>query len=135
MIKFGKIKNVVLHFVGNKFNGEGVKISSECLNFAPVKKDLAALVSSAFDMKELYSFKNIKASENKIFSYAQQVFDTPEALLKQSVYMAKTLYEQGNSTKVLPGELWVLYLEDVSYNKQLFSAIILLKTEKKRKKM
>ena len=63
MIKFGKIKSVVLHFVGNKFNGEGVKISNECLNFAPVKKDLAALVSSAFDMKELYSFKNIKASE------------------------------------------------------------------------
>lgn len=45
MIKFGKIKSVVLHFVGNKFNGEGVKISNECLNFAPVKKDLAALVS------------------------------------------------------------------------------------------
>ena len=84
MIKFGKIKNVVLHFVGNKFNGEGVKISNECLNFAPVKKDLAALVSSAFDMKELYSFKNIKASENEIFSaQVRKSVDSPPGMLTE----------------------------------------------------
>ena len=84
-------------------------------------------------MKELYSFSKNAVRENKMLSYAQQVFEKPETLLKQSVYMAKALYDQGNSTKVLPGELWVLYLEDVSFHGELLPGIILLKTEKKEK--
>lgn len=133
MIKFGDIKSVVLHFVGNKFNGEGVRISNEYLDFSPVKKDLVALVSSAFDTKELYTFKQGDGKENKMFSYVQLVFDNPKDLLRQSVYMAKALYEQGNSGKVLPGELWVLFVENVSFKGKSVPGIILLKTEKKEK--
>lgn len=133
MIKFANIKNVVLHFVGNKFNGEGVKISNEYLDFSPVKKDLVALFSSAFDAKDLYSFKSKEMKENIMLSYALKVFENPDALLKQSVYMAKALYDQGNSTKVMPGELWVLLVENVSFNGELVPGIILLKTEKKEK--
>lgn len=133
MIKFCDVKKVVLHFVGNKFNGEGVRISNEYLDFSPVKKDLVALVSSAFDTKELYTFKQGEGKENKMYSYTQQVFDNPNDLLRQSVYMAKALYEQGNSGKVLPGELWVLYVENISFKGESVSGIILLKTEKKEK--
>lgn len=132
MIKIGDIKNVVLHFVGNKFNGEGVKISTECLDFSPVKKDLIALIASAFDTKELFSFKGILA-ENNIYNSVREIFENPEKLLKQSVFLAKSLYEQGNSTKVLPGELWTLYLENTVFNNEVMSAIILLKIEKKDK--
>ena len=52
----GKIEKVIVHFVGNKNNGDGVRFSDNLSNFEKSEEHILHLTKSSFKLDELFQF-------------------------------------------------------------------------------
>jgi hypothetical protein len=127
------IKNIALHFVGNKNNEEMIKLSNSILNFDETTKDvLTDYFITPFKPQEYYNFyHDIELSMNEVFVCASNIFDNPETLLEQSQNLAKHLYEQSTHPKIKGGEFYVVYFKDCILDGETVDAVGLFKSENK----
>ena len=128
------IKDVALHFVGNKNNDEAIKCSHTVLDFDETTKDiLISYFIKPFAQKEEYNTlgHDIDLNMNEIFSCASAIFDNPETLLEQSQNLAKHLYEQSTHPKIKGGEFYVVYFEDCLVDGETVDVVGLFKSENK----
>jgi len=136
MIQFydTKIKNVAVHFVGNKNNDENVRCSKLLLS---IDEDIDYVLTNYFvkpflKMEEQNNFfHETDLSLHEVYNYISKIFDNPETLLEQSINLAKHLYEQSTHPKIKSGEFYTVFFNDCILNGETVDAVGLFKSENK----
>ena len=136
MIQFYEtnIKNIAIHFVGNKNNDEHVKYSHSVLNLDETTKDVLInyFIKPFIQKQEYYTlYHDISLSMNEVFTCVSEIFDNVECLHKQSVNLSKHLYEQSIHPKVKAGEFYTVYFKDCIIDGETVDAVGLFKSENK----
>lgn len=130
-----QMESVSIHGIGVKNENEGINISD------------APLLLEDENLKELlfkYFFKNFKDPDfhgftfsnedlnlNPMFNFSRAIFNNPELLHNQSIFIAKHLYEQSSHPNIKAGDLMVCYVKDIVIEEQMVDAIGIFKSESK----
>jgi len=133
MPNHSKIKNLVIHKVGNKKLEEALKLSLHDFAVSESIHDiLSSYFLSSFKSSIHYSFyHDIDIDMNVVSVCANKIFDNPKTLLQQSVNLAKHLYEQSVHPKIKGGEFYTVYFKDCIIDGHTVDAIGLFKSENK----
>ncbi len=126
------LNHLVVHFVGNKHDEEGINLSKKPLQLQDedVEGLLMKYFLSPFKNNEYYHFfHDSDLSLNEMYSFASKIFADPDALFLQSVKIAQHLYEQSTHPAVKGGELYLIYLQDCMVDGEPTDAIGLFKSE------
>ncbi len=135
-LKNAKLESLCVHQIGNKTNGEELFLSQSSINLNSEKlvKTLHKFFLSQFNVNELFSFtfSNDDFTMNPVFNYALGVFSMPPSLFKNSIDIAKLLYENSTHPQIKSGNLFVAYFSHVKYEEELTEAIGIFKAENKQ---
>ena len=128
-----EIKNIAIHSVGNKANQENFHLSKRNLL---VGDDISQLLTvyflSPFKSTEYFNFHHdIDINMNEVFVCVSKIFNNPEILHKQSINLAKHLYEQSIHPQIKDGEFYTVYFKDCIIDGETVDAIGLFKSENK----
>ena len=92
-----KVVAVSAHVVGNGFNGEKLKLSSEPLEVEDddLQELLLTYFLSSFTSPEYHCFTSDdkRFQDNPLFKFASSIFSNPQSLHKNSINIAGHLYE------------------------------------------
>lgn len=127
------LTHLILHAVGNKVADEGVVISKSPLSLSEdLKNILTNFFLKSFNTDRLYCFyHDYKIDLNEVYLHVSNIFDNPDFLCQQSIYLAKLLYNKSVHPQIKSGEFYVAYFKDIEFEGHLTDAIGLFKTEKK----
>ena len=117
MIQFydTKIKDVVIHFVGNKSNDDDVRCSKSVLK---INEEITNVLINYFVKPFLRSdeqytfFHETDLKYNEVYNYILSIFNNTDNLFGQSVNLAKHLYEQSVHPKIKGGDFYTVYFKD-----------------------
>ena len=128
-----RIKTAAVHGIGSRSLEEGVKISSEPIGLSSGIKDvLQKYFLTSFKSNEYYNLHHESDLElNEVYSYVSGIFDDQKNFHKQSVKLAKHLYEHSTHPKIKGGELYVVYFTDCIVNENVVDAVGIFKSESK----
>ena len=130
------VRKVSVHVVGNKGNGEDLVTSKKPLK---LEQDELLIIKDAFLAKfnlesEKYKFTHLSSLDyNEVYNYCLETLAEGATFQKNSVNIAKHLYESTMHPKIKTGELYVCYYENCLVNGAFVDAIGLYKTETKNK--
>ncbi|NCE71500.1 nucleoid-associated protein [Odoribacter sp. Z80] len=130
-----EIANIVIHHIGNKFEGDSLSLSDNC--FLPEDTDVLHLLKSyflsAFKKDAYYHFLPYEGEllNNPVYASATAVFSDQQAFYEQSVEMAQHLYEQSNNPNIKPGELYIVHFRNCNIEEGICDAIGIFKSETK----
>jgi hypothetical protein len=131
-----KIKNCIVHHVGNRTNGEELFLSKNTLTIEDQRLHelLLKFFLSPFQNLELFSFtfSNEEFQLNPVYNYACDIFNSPASFLKKSKDLAKLLYETSNHPQIKAGDLFIVRLKDVQWNNQTCEALGIFKSENRQ---
>lgn len=131
-MEFGKLYKSILHFIGNKKNGDGVKFSNSITEFDKVDKYISELINKNFKFDELYHFTfEPNLDLNPIFQFVKSIFKNADSFIGQSQNIGRYLYDKSTHPQIKFGELCVLYLNDCVFNNNVVDAIVFFKSENK----
>ena len=129
------LNKVAVHQVGNKTNDEELVLSKAPLDIADEKLSqlLINFFFHSFTSPEYYSFtfSNDDFTLNALYSYATSVFENPKVLHRESVHIAKHLFEQSNNAQIKSGDLFVAYISEVVVEDEVTDVIGIFKSESK----
>ena len=136
MIDFtnAKLKDIIVHKIGNKNNDEEIRFSEDKLIIQGdfIKELLMKFFLSSFSNKKLYRFfHDTKLELNETYYFVSEVFEKNEDFVSQSKNIAKHLYENSNHPKIKEGEFYMVLIQDCVIDDEIFDAIGLFKTETK----
>ncbi len=133
-----KIKNLIIHEIGNKARDEKLFLSS---NLQEINEELEQVLLNYFHRpfkfnlnKELYNFyHNSSLNLNEVYSYAKNTFseNSEEAFIRNSKNIAMHLYEFTDHPKITRGELIVAEISEVGYENDIISILGIFKSENK----
>jgi len=128
-----KIQSLSLHKVGNRLNQDDIIFSKSLLSFSEeLKEVLINYFVSPFKSEEYYNLSHSSDIElNEVYTYVSKIFENPNVLYKQSVNLAKHLYEQSTHPKIKGGEFYVVYFKDFIVDGKTMDAVGLFKSENK----
>lgn len=128
----GEIYKAIIHQVGNKANGDGVRFSEEVSNTREVDTDIKNMLGKSFQNENLYQFFFDPIIDlNPIYVFVKNIFKDHSKFITESQNIARYLYEKSTHPKIRNGELWLLYLNNCEINGHLVDAICILKSETK----
>jgi antitoxin component HigA of HigAB toxin-antitoxin module len=127
------IKSAIVHNVDNKMDQGNYLLSKRCLSVNDeIKQLLTDYFLSAFKTTEYFNFyHDIDINMNEVFTCVSKIFDSPDSLLKQSVNLAKHLYDQSVHPKIKGGEFYTVYFKDCIIDGETVDAVGLFKSENK----
>jgi len=130
------IEKISVHTIGNKTNGEGLRLSKSLLDTSDlrVRELLFKFFLNPFSNPEFHSFTftNEDFTLNPIFNFASKIFDSSKTLYKNSVNIAKHLYELSVHPQIKSGDLFVAYFSGISIEDELTEAIGIFKSENRQ---
>ena len=125
-----------IHYTGNKLQDEMYRLSDKPLPIADVT--LAQLLMQYFltpfeKLNEVYRFHHPSGNLglNELFHFATAVFNDASAFHENSMQIAKQLYDVSSHPKIKPGELYVVYFDNLQIEGELHQAIGIFKSETK----
>src|SRR5689334_9795545 len=129
------IINVSAHQVGNKTTGEDINLSEEPLDIKDnrLRELLIKYFLSHFSSPEYFSFgfSNGDFELNPVFTFVSKIFDSKGSFHKQSINLAKHLFECSLHPNIKSGDFYVAYFSDVQIEDEITDAIGLFKSETK----
>ncbi len=129
---YGKMDKLIVHYVGNKNNGDGVQLSAAETGFEKIEEYFTALMNSSFNLEELYSFHfQPRVELNPVYQFIKEIFADKETFAEQSQNCARLLYDKSNHPKIKGGELQVVYLRNCLINDKTVDAVAFFKSENK----
>lgn len=121
---------IIAHRVGNKINGESLKISNSELQLSEeVTEILENLFLGAFKTEETFQFYSEGyLFHNQVYNSVYEIFSDPSVFSTESESIAMHLYDAAENPRVQGGELFIVFFEgdDLEKNK-----IGIFKTEKR----
>lgn len=124
----------IIHYVGNKSIDEEVKVSQSTVsNSEEISLVLTNYFLKSFLHKEdYYQFYHISDNSlNEVYSYISSIFNSADNFRKESINLAKHLYEQSTHPKIKGGEFYVAYFKDCILDGDTVDAVGLFKSENK----
>ncbi len=128
------LKTVSAHYIGNKGNGQDVLTSKHPFSLTA---DELQIIKDAFIGRfnlesDKYSFSHGAAlSYNEVYNFCLESLAEEDTFHKNSVNIAKHLYENTTHPKVKPGDLYVCYFGNCFVNGAFVDALGMFKTENK----
>ena len=130
------IDRVSVHSVGNKTNGGELRLSKFLLDTSDVavRELLSRFFLSPFSDPEFHSFTftNEDFTLNPLFNFASEIFSEQDTFHKNSVNIARHLYELSVHPQIKSGDLFVAYISDMIVDGELLNAIGIFKSENKQ---
>lgn len=131
-ISLGRIEKVIIHFIGNKNNEDGVKFSEELTNFTRIEEHLKRLLGSSLKTEELYQFYfNPSLDLNPIYQFISKIFQDEDVFVEQSKNSGRYLYDKSSHPNIKAGELCFVYLKECQVGDELVNGIAIFKSENK----
>ncbi len=128
----GQMDKLIIHFVGNKNNGDGVRFSDDLTNFEDIEHYFKNLVEVNFKLEELFSFYSLPKIElNLMYQFVSSIFEDNNSFVEQSQNSARYLYDKSVHPHIKVGELLVVYFKDCKIGEEQVDAIGLFKSENK----
>lgn len=130
-----EISNIVIHNIGNKFEGGTLTLSDRC--FLPEDADVLNLLKSyflsPFKKDAYYRFLPYEGefANNPVYASVSTVFDDKNEFYPQSVEIAKHLFEQSNNPNIKPGELYIVHFRNCNIEEGVCDAVGIFKSETK----
>lgn len=133
-LKNAFLKKLIIHYAGNKNNGDPLLLSHQTLTLDD--ETLQALQDGLLltfkNNHEYYSFYHPSSLEfNEVYQYCRQLFENGDAFEAASSRIAQHLYDASIHPKIKGGELYVAYFEEVPVEDRMHKAVGLFKTENK----
>ena len=131
--KNSELQQLVIHFIGNNHEEEGIKISKHETHVDDdIKSLLKKFFLKPFKTDSLYRFAHSSdLNLNEVFHYASSIFSDPDCLYLQSVNIAKHLYECSSHPMIKSGELYICFFEECVIEDEVCDAIGIFKSENK----
>lgn len=125
------IEKMVVHKVGNKVNGEALRLSpSEFALHGEIGSVLLKYFTSKFKSPIAYRLSSETTPDaNKVYRCAKAVFEDKSELYAQSVEIAKLLYDVSEHPNIKSGELYVALLDRCFVDGQTVEALGIFKSE------
>lgn len=125
------LEKIVIHQIGNKVRGEGYQLSQEedLVTDPNLKAILEKYFLQVFKNNELYHFyhdSDIKL--NEVHHFTSKVFKDKESFYKQSINIAKHLYNTSDHPNIKSGDFYMVYFTN---NNSTSRVIGLFKLENK----
>lgn len=127
------MKFLSIHRIGSNACQEGVEFSK-----IPVVVDdligeiLKGYFLTPFKNEEYYRlWHSADFALNEVYNFVSKIFEEPDCFHKQSIYLAKHLYEQSGHPNIKRGEFYVVYFKDCIIDGETVDAIGLFKSENK----
>lgn len=131
-MKIGNIDKFIIHFIGNKNNGEGVRFSDTITDFKDIEEYIKQLVENSFKSEEMYQFyfqSNLEL--NPMYQFIGSIFKNKETFIEQSQNAGRYLYDKSTHPQIKGGELCVVYFNNSQINNENVDCIGLFKSENK----
>ncbi|MFV8339560.1 nucleoid-associated protein [Flavobacterium sp. LB3P21] len=131
-ILLGKIDKLIIHYIGNKNSGDGVRFAKELTDFNKVEDRLTHLLASNFKAEELFHFyfdPNLEL--NPIYQFVSSVFRNEQSYIEESKNIGRYLYDKSTHPNIKSGELCIVYIKDCQLNDEIVDCIVLFKSENK----
>ncbi len=130
------LEKLSVHHIGNKINGEDLKISKSMLQTADneLNELLIKYFLSPFNSAEYYNFTftNGDFNLNPLYHFASDIFKNAKSFHANSIHIAKHLFEVSNHSQIKSGDLFVAYFSDLTLNNKLVNAIGIFKSENRQ---
>lgn len=128
----GRLDKFIVHFVGNKTNGNGAQFSNTLTQCEGIEVHLKNLLNNNFQLDELYSFYFVPQLElNPIFNFVNLIFEATNEFVEQSQNCARYLYDKSLHPQIKAGELCFSYFRDCEFNGNIIDCISIFKSENK----
>lgn len=130
------IDNLVVHQMGCKVSGEGVRISRHTLDMQN-NEDMAEVLKQyffkPFRTDAYFNFTNEDGdlSANMVYTQVSSIFDHPETFYEMSVNLVELLHESSNHPKIRGGEFYMAHFTDCVVDGQTCDAVGIFKSESK----
>lgn len=127
------IDKIILHYVGNKTNGDGIAISESSIELSDTtKENIIALVNNSFKSEEYYElYCSPKLELNPVYIFVKTIFGDLDEFKNQSQNFARHLYDQSTHPKIKGGEFYTVYFKDCIVDGDTVDAVGLFKSENK----
>ena len=128
-----RLKETVLHKVGNKQNEGILRLSKSLLVLDSATRELLlSYFVKPFNSNEYFNFfHESDVSANVVYASASAIFENTDTFLEQSVVIAEHLFDKSVHPKIKDGELYVAYIQDIAINGELVDAVGVFKSETK----
>lgn len=131
-ISLGIIEKVIIHFIGNKNNEDGVRFSEELTDFTRIEDHLKRLLGNSLKTEEVYQFYfNPTLNLNPVYQFVSKIFKDEDSFIEQSKNSGRYLYDKSTHPNVKSGELCIAYLKDCRVGDELVNCIAIFKSENK----
>jgi len=129
----GSIENLIIHFIGNKNNGEGVHFSDKTTEFGNIEVYIKQLFDNGFKSEELFQFYfQPKLELNPMYQFISSIFNDKESFIEESQNAGRYLYDKSTHPQIKGGELCVVYFSNCQLNNKTVDCIGLFKSENKQ---
>lgn len=131
-IILGEINKFIVHSIGNKNNGDGVRFSDTLTDFEKIEEYIKHLVDNSFKFEELYQFFFLPNLElNPVYQFVSSIFKSKESFIEQSQNAGRYLYDKSTHPQIKSGELGIIYFNDCKINNEIVDCIGIFKSENK----
>ena len=128
----GKIEKLIIHFVGNKNNEDGVRFSDNLSDFKNTEEYILQLINNSFKSDELFQFYFIpNLGLNPIYQFVTGIFQDNNLFVEQSKNCTRLLYDSSAHPKIKGGEFYTVYFKDCIIGGKTVDAVGLFKSENK----
>jgi len=131
-----KIKNLIIHEIGNKLRDEKVFLSNTLQKIDDNLENILLnyFLKSFLTQRDFYNFNHSSdLNLNEIYSYSNSIFSkNNEALfIENSKNIAKHLYEYSLHPKITRGELIIVQISNIEYDNEIIDLVGIFKSENK----
>ena len=129
-VEIEKIEKLIIHNVGNKFLGDGIKFSQEEIDFNNSESNILKLIKNVFKYDSLYEFHlTDDLNSNSVYNLVSLLFDDKSRIIDVSHSLASHLYDQSVHPKIKGGDFYVIYLNECLIDDEIVEGIAILKSE------
>lgn len=131
-IKFGELNHFIVHSIGNKNNGDGVKFSEKESSYRDIEEYIIQLLLDGFKDDEIYQFYfDPKLDLNPVYQMVSSIFCDSNTFIEHSKNIGKYLYDKSVHPKIKTGELCFSYFKDCFFKDNKCDCIAIFKSEEK----
>ena len=128
----GNIEKFIIHFIGNKNNGDGVRLSDELTHFENIEEQIKGLINNSFKTEELYHFFFAPSLElNPMYQFIKGIFEDKNNFVEQSKNAGRYLYDKSTHPQIKGGELCIILFSNCQLNDKIVNCVGLFKSENK----
>ncbi|PIF44900.1 nucleoid associated protein NdpA [Chryseobacterium sp. 52] len=122
---------IIAHQIGNKINGNGVKLSQEELHTDETMQELLQqYFLGSFKSEETYQFySDSYLANNFVYFVVSQLFENKSQFINASKDLGRLLYDAAENPRIQGGELFIVYFP--AENENDVDKIGIFKTERK----